>query len=103
MWVPKLLLTPITIRIFAPLTAKFGPKLAFLANIGVIGQFRPEADQKTMQTRCLGGLPLGGYQNVCFLPLKLEFWPKILSFWLLSWYYVLMSVRAFLPSHARGR
>ena len=30
------------------------------------------AIQKTMRTRCLGGFPLGGYQNFCF-----QIWPKI--------------------------
>ena len=29
MWVPKLLLSPVKIRIFCPKTTKFGPKLAF--------------------------------------------------------------------------
>ena len=34
MLVPKLLLTIIKIRIFGPKTAKFGPKSAFLVNLG---------------------------------------------------------------------
>ena len=34
MWVPKLLLTPINIRIFCPKTAKIGPKYAFLVIFG---------------------------------------------------------------------
>ena len=34
MWVPKLLLSPVKIRIFCPKTTKFGPKLAFLVNLG---------------------------------------------------------------------
>ena len=34
MWVPKLLQSPVRIRIFCPKTAKYGPKLAFLVNLG---------------------------------------------------------------------
>merc|ERR1711922_14311 len=34
MLVPKLLLTPIKIRLFGPKTAKFGPKSAFLVILG---------------------------------------------------------------------
>ena len=34
MRVPKLLLSPLRIRIFCPKTTKFGPKLAFLVNLG---------------------------------------------------------------------
>ena len=45
MLVPKLLLTPIKIRIFGPKTAKFGPKSAFLVILGQIlpffAHFRP--------------------------------------------------------------
>ena len=39
MLVPKLLLTPIKIRIFGPKTAKFGPKYAFLVILGQILAF----------------------------------------------------------------
>ena len=39
MLVPKLLLTPIKIRIFGPKTAKFGPKYAFLVISGQILPF----------------------------------------------------------------
>ena len=39
MLVPKLLLTPIKIRIFGPKTAKFGPKFAFLVILGQILSF----------------------------------------------------------------
>ena len=38
-WVPKLLLTPVKIRIFGPKTAKFGLKLFFWPNIGIFGPF----------------------------------------------------------------
>ena len=34
MWVTKLLIFPIEIRICCPKTTKFGPKLAFLVNLG---------------------------------------------------------------------
>ena len=34
MWVQKLLLPPVRIGIFGLKTAKFGPKLAFLVNLG---------------------------------------------------------------------
>ena len=38
-WVPKLLLPPVGIRIFDPITAKFGPKCAFLVILGQILAF----------------------------------------------------------------
>ena len=34
MWVTKLLIFPVENRIFSPKTTKFGPKLAFLVNLG---------------------------------------------------------------------
>ena len=34
MWVTKLLIFPVKKRIFCPKTTKFGPKLAFLVNLG---------------------------------------------------------------------
>ena len=34
MWVTKLLIFPVEIRIFCPKTTKFGPKFAFLVNLG---------------------------------------------------------------------
>ena len=34
MWVTKLLIFPVEISIFCPKTTKFGPKLAFLVNLG---------------------------------------------------------------------
>ena len=34
MWVTKLLIFPIEIRIFSPKRTKFGPKLAYLVNLG---------------------------------------------------------------------
>ena len=41
MLVPKLLLTPIKIRILGPKTAKFGPKYAFFVILGQILAFLP--------------------------------------------------------------
>ena len=34
MWVTKLLISPVKKRVFCPKTTKFGPKLAFLVNLG---------------------------------------------------------------------
>ena len=34
MWVTKLLISPVKFRIFCPKTTKYGPKLAFLVNLG---------------------------------------------------------------------
>ena len=34
MWVTKLLISPVKKMIFCPKTTKFGPKLAFLVNLG---------------------------------------------------------------------
>ena len=41
MWVTKLLIFPVEIRIFGPITTKFGPKLAFLVNLGQAMQAYP--------------------------------------------------------------
>ena len=54
-WVPKLLLTPVKIRIFGSKTAKFGPKLKFLAKYRHFWPIWFGGRQKLMQTRCLGG------------------------------------------------
>ena len=40
-------------------------------NVDIFGPLELMADQK--RTRCLGGFPLSGYQNFCFLPYKLGF------------------------------
>ena len=37
MWVPKLLISPVIIRIFCPKPTKFGPNLAFLSIAGSFG------------------------------------------------------------------
>ena len=99
-WVPKLLLTPVEIKIFGqkrpiwPKTDIFGQILAFLAHLVL----RPP---KTMRTSCLGGFPLYGYQNFHLLPFKLgvldqkrpnlalimhlwSFWAKYWHFWPVS-------------------
>ena len=38
MWITKLLIFPVEIRIFCPKTTKFGPKLAFLVDMGLAMQ-----------------------------------------------------------------
>ena len=38
MWVTKLLISPVKKRIFCPKTTKFGPKVAFLVNLGLAMQ-----------------------------------------------------------------
>ena len=38
MWVTKLLISPVKKRIFCPKTTKFGPKLAFLVDMGLAMQ-----------------------------------------------------------------
>ena len=59
MWVPKLLLPLVRIKIFGPKTIKFGLNLAFLVILGHIlaflAHFVPRRTKKTMRTRCLGG------------------------------------------------
>ena len=46
MWLPKLLLPYLKIRIFGPKTAKFGPKYALLVVLGQVLAFGPVLDQK---------------------------------------------------------
>ena len=50
--VPKLLLTPIKIRIFGPKTAKFGPKSAFLVILGQILPFFAHFVQCPTKNQC---------------------------------------------------
>ena len=38
MWVTKLMISPVKKRIFCPKTTKFGPKLAFLVDMGLAMQ-----------------------------------------------------------------
>ena len=56
MLVPKLLLTPIKIRIFGPKTAKIGPKYAFLVILGqilaILAPLMPCRTKNTMRMRC---------------------------------------------------
>ena len=64
--------------IFGPNMTKFG------LNIGIFGPLYPMSDQKTMQTRCLDGFPLCGYQNFHLLPKfgpKMAFLAKYCHFW----------------------
>ena len=55
MWVPKLLPTPIKIRIFGPKRPNFAQNYLFWPNIASFGTFGPMPDQETIQTRCVGG------------------------------------------------
>ena len=52
MLVPKLLLTPIKIRIFGPKTAKIGPKYAFLVILGQILPFFAHFVQCPTKNQC---------------------------------------------------
>ena len=52
MLVPKHLLTPIKIWIFGPKTAKFGPKYAFLVNLGQILPFFAHFVQFPTKNQC---------------------------------------------------
>ena len=63
MWVPKLLLTPIKIRIFGPNTAKFGPKYAFLVILGLILAFLPISSHARPKTNA-NKVPRGGFRYV---------------------------------------
>ena len=71
MLVPKLLLTPIKIRILGPKTVKFGIFGHFGPNIGIFGPFDPMVDQKTMQTRCLGGFSVTWVPKLLLPPVKM--------------------------------
>ena len=55
MLVPKLLPTPIKIRIFGPKRPNFAQNYLFWPNIASFGTFGPMPDQETIQTRCVGG------------------------------------------------
>ena len=62
MWVPKLLLPPVKIRILAQNWhfGHFGSN--FFDPIGAMPTYA------TMRMRCLGGFLICGYQKFCFLP-----------------------------------
>ena len=60
---------------------KKGQNLHVWPNIEISGPFDPMPDQKTMQTRCLGGFLIFGYQNFCSLPKLFGFWAQIWHFW----------------------
>ena len=59
MLVPKLLLTPIKIRIFGPKTAKFGPKSAFLVILGQILPIFAHFVQCLTKNQCEQGALVG--------------------------------------------
>ena len=92
MLVPKLLLTPIKIRIFGPKMAKFGPKYAFLDILGQIlaffTHFIPCLSKKKMRTRCLGRSSVMWVTKHLISPVKIRFffaqrdqiWPKLVFF-----------------------
>ena len=84
MLVPKLLLTPLKIRIFGPKTAKFGPNMHFghfRPNIGIFLPFLSMPDQKTMRTTCLGGFSKMWVTKLLISPLKIRiFSPKTTKF-----------------------
>ena len=62
MWVPKIFLTPVKVRISGPKTAKFGQKYAFLVILGQIlaffAHFVPCLTKKQWQQGALVGFPL---------------------------------------------
>merc|ERR1719225_1533124 len=88
MLVPKLLLTPIKIRIFGPKTAKFGPKYAFLVSLGQILPFlhilsnaRPKNNVNKVPRWVFRYVGNKAYdfssKKKDFLPKKDQIWPKI--------------------------
>ena len=87
MWLPKLLLTPIKIRIFGPKTAKFGRKSAFLVILGQILPFlhilsnaRPKNNVNKMPRwvfRYVGNKTYDfSSKKKDFLPKKVQIWPE---------------------------
>ena len=72
-WVPKLLLTPVKIRIFGSKTAKFGPKLKFLAKYRHFWPIWFGGRQKSMQTRCLGGFSVIWVPKLLLTPINISF------------------------------
>ena len=82
MWVPKILLTP-----KKGFLAHKRPKLAFWPNIGIFGPFGPMANQKMMQTRCLGSFSVTWVPKLLLPPVRLglfaqkgQIWSKICIF-----------------------
>ena len=97
-WVLKHLLSQVRIRILCPKKTKFGPKLAFFwPNIGIFGPFGPIADQKMMQTRCLGSFSVTWVPQLWLCPVRIRiFGPKMpnlvqnmhfWSFWAKYWHF----------------
>ena len=88
MLVPKLLLTPIKIRIFGPKMAKFGPKYAFLVILGQILPFlhilsnaRPKNNVNKVLRWVFRYVGNKAYdfssKKKDFLPQNDQIWPKI--------------------------
>ena len=79
-WVPKLWLPPVLISIFGPKTAKFGPKYTFVVIFGQILAFLAHLVPCPTKKQCKQGayvfFTLCGYQNFCFLLLKLGFFAQ---------------------------
>ena len=59
MWVTKLLIFPVEIRIYCFKTAKFGPKSAFLVNLGQILPFFAHFVQCSTKNQCEQGAQVG--------------------------------------------
>ena len=79
MFVPKLLLAPIKIRIFGPKTAKICIFGHFGPNIGIFCPFCPTPYQKPMRTRCLGGFSVMWAAKLLISPVKIRFFCPILA------------------------
>ena len=86
MLVPKLLLTPIKIRIFGPKTAKFGPKYAFLVILGqvllhILSNARPKNNVNKVPRWVFRYVGNKAYdfssKKKDFLPKNDQIWPKI--------------------------
>ena len=78
MLVPKILLTPIKIRIFGPKTDKIGPKLGlFDQGSAFLALLVQKSTKKTMQTRCLGGFSYAYVPKLLLPPVRIRiFCPK---------------------------
>ena len=64
-----------------PKTAKFGPKLPFWPNIGIVGPFDPMPDQKKIRLSCLGGFSVMWVPKLLLPPVKIRiFGQKRLNF-----------------------
>ena len=73
MLVPKILLTPLKIRIFWSKICIFGH---FGPNIAIFCPFRPMPDQKPMRTRCLSGFSVMWVTKLLISPGKIEYFAQ---------------------------